>query len=34
MKYGGSAATVADFKGTGIYLVYYESNSKTLQIIL
>lgn len=31
--YGGTEVTVADFKGTGIYLVYYDSNSRTLQMI-
>lgn len=30
LKYGSTNATVADLKGTGIYLMYYESNSKTL----
>lgn len=31
--YGGTEVTVADFKGTGIYLMYYDSNSRTLQIV-
>lgn len=31
--YGGTEVTVADFKGTGIYLVYYDSNSRALQIV-
>ena len=31
--YNGVELTVADFKGTGIYLVYYDSNSRTLQLI-
>lgn len=33
MNYGGVELTVADFKGTGIYIVYYDSNSKTLQMV-
>lgn len=31
--YNGEALTVEDYKGTGIYLAYYDANSKTLQII-
>lgn len=31
--YNGAALTVTAFKGTGIYLAYYDSGSKTLQII-
>lgn len=31
--YANKEITVADFNGVGIYLVYYDSNSKTLQII-
>lgn len=33
MKYSNTEATVADFKGTGIYLAYYDSSSKTLQLL-
>lgn len=32
-KYDGEAATVADIAGTGIYLVWYESSSDTLQLL-
>lgn len=32
--YGGDSVTVSDFKGTGIYLGYYEGKTKSLQIIL
>ena len=31
--YGGRAITVADIKGTGIYAVYYNSQSKLLQLL-
>ena len=31
--YDGAAVTAADFKGTGIYLVWYESQTSTLQLI-
>lgn len=31
--YDGVAITAADYKGTGIYLVWYESSSNTLQLI-
>lgn len=31
--YDGTALTVADYKGTGIYLAYYDANSKVLQLI-
>lgn len=31
--YDGEAVTVADLPGTGIYLVWYESQSDTLQLI-
>lgn len=31
--YSGSNVTVADFKGAGIYLMYYDSNSGVLQLI-
>lgn len=31
--YGDTELTVANFKGTGIYLVYYDSNSRTLQML-
>ena len=30
---GGTAITVADIKGTGIYLVWFESQTNTLQLI-
>lgn len=32
-KFNGEAATVADIPGTGIYLVWYESTSDTLQLL-
>jgi hypothetical protein len=32
-KFNGDAATVADIPGTGIYLVWYESASDTLQLL-
>lgn len=31
--YDGATLTVADYKGTGIYLAYYDANSKVLQLI-
>ena len=31
--YDGVAVTAADYKGTGIYLVWYESQTSTLQLI-
>lgn len=31
--YNGQPVTVADLKGTGIYLVWHESQSDTLQLI-
>jgi hypothetical protein len=31
--YNGEAITVADILGTGIYLVWYESSSDTLQLV-
>ncbi len=31
--YNSTEVTVTDFKGAGIYLVYYDGNSKTLQIV-
>lgn len=31
--YDGANVTVADFKGTGIYLMYYDSNTGVLQLI-
>lgn len=31
--YGNTEVTVADFKGIGIYLAYYNGGTKTLQII-
>lgn len=31
--YNNAALTVANFKGTGIYLAYYDSSTKVLQII-
>lgn len=31
--YNGTALTVADIPGTGIYLVWWESQSRTLQLI-
>ena len=31
--YGGADVTVADIKGTGIYLVWFESQTNTLQLI-
>lgn len=30
---GGTAATVEDFSGTGVYLVYYDRYSNILQLI-
>lgn len=33
LTYGGTPVTVADIKGTGIYLVWFESQSGTLQLI-
>lgn len=32
-KFDGEAVTVADIAGTGIYLVWYESSSDTLQLL-
>lgn len=32
--YNGETVTVSEFKGTGIYLGYYEGKTKSLQIIL
>lgn len=32
-QYNGAAATVADIKGTGIYLVWHESQTGTLQLV-
>ena len=32
-KYNNEAVTVADVAGTGIYLVWYESSSDTLQLL-
>ena len=32
-KYSGDAATVADITGTGIYLVWFESSTNTLQLV-
>lgn len=32
-KYNNEAVTVADIAGTGIYLVWYESSSDTLQLL-
>lgn len=32
-KFNGEAMTVADIAGTGIYLVWYESSSDTLQLL-
>lgn len=31
--YNGAEITVADFKGTGIYLFFYDNSSNTLQLI-
>lgn len=31
--YNGNAITVADIKGTGIYLVWHESQTNTLQLV-
>ena len=31
--YNGTAVTAADYQGTGIYLVWYESQTSTLQLI-
>lgn len=31
--YNGAAITVADLKGTGIYLVWHESQTNTLQLV-
>lgn len=31
--YNGAAVTVADIKGTGIYLVWHESQTGTLQLV-
>lgn len=31
--YGGANVTVADFKGAGIYFMYYNSNTGVLQLI-
>lgn len=31
--YDGTAITVADIKGTGIYLVWHESQTNTLQLV-
>lgn len=31
--YNGEAVTVADITGTGIYIVWYESSSDTLQLV-
>ena len=31
--YDGTALTAADYKGTGIYLLWYESQTSTLQLI-
>lgn len=33
VKVNGVSATVADISGTGIYLVWYESQTNTLQLI-
>lgn len=32
-KYNGDPATVADITGTGIYLVWFESSTNTLQLV-
>lgn len=32
-KFNGEAVTVADIAGTGIYLVWYEDSSDTLQLL-
>lgn len=32
-KYDGANVTVADYKGAGIYLMYYDSNTGVLQLI-
>lgn len=32
--YGNEPITVSEFKGTGIYLGYYDGKSKSIQIIL
>ena len=31
--YDGTTVTVADIKGTGIYLVWFESSTNTLQLV-
>ena len=33
MTHGNTALTVGDFKGIGIYLAYYDSTNKVLQLI-
>lgn len=33
ITYAGADVTVADIKGTGIYLVWFESQTNTLQLI-
>ena len=33
IKVNGAPATVEDISGTGIYLVWYESQTNTLQLI-
>lgn len=32
-KYNGEAVTVADITGTGVYLVYYDKQTDTLQLM-
>lgn len=33
LTYNGTAVTVADIKGTGVYLMWFESQTNTLQLI-
>lgn len=33
IKYDGANVTVGDYKGAGIYLMYYDSNTGVLQLI-
>lgn len=33
VKVGGDAVTVADVTGTGVYLLYYDNASNTLQVL-
>ena len=33
LTYNGTPVTVADIKGTGVYIVWFESSTNTLQLI-